>query len=150
MGPRHPRVHLGEDHVRRLDGGDGDVHARAERAVTVAVGRGELQQRDVDRAAPRAKELGDLGEKAGDVVDAPAIDLGAHVRPDEEVGHAEAPGEVLVGIARGAGRVEVHDLHVAEARVLLDEGVEEEVGGGDASVNEEALAGLNEGDGVAR
>ena len=46
---RHPLVDLGDDEARRVRRGQRGVDRRAQRAVAVAVGRRQLEQRDVER-----------------------------------------------------------------------------------------------------
>ena len=68
---RHALVDLGDDVARRVRGGQGRVDRRAERAVAVAVGRRELDQRDVERRSPATEQPRDVGEEDRDEVGAP-------------------------------------------------------------------------------
>jgi hypothetical protein len=81
---RHLLVDLGDEHLRRARRGHGGIGGRADRAVAVLVGRGELQQRRVERDAPAGEEQRDIGEEDRREVGLAGIDRLTHRRPGEE------------------------------------------------------------------
>ncbi len=99
-----------------------------------------MQKRHVQRPAPGAEELGDFRQKAGQVVHSIHVELGPHVAPHKEIGHAEALFKTWVSVSRVALRVEVDEFHVPETMRLQDEGIEEHGGSGAPTVHEYPLA----------
>ena len=141
--PGHVTIDLSDHDLRGVDRRSGHVDRHAEAAVATLVRRRHLDERDVERPAPRPEQLRDLREKARQVVDAIPVELAAHVVADEEVRHAKRARVLRLGVARVARGVQVDQLDIAKTARLSDQGVHQGDGGRGASVNEHTLIGVD-------
>jgi hypothetical protein len=81
--PRHVTIDLRDHDLGGIHGRSSHVYGHAQAAIATPVGRGYLNEGDIERPASRAKQLGDLGEKARQVVDAIPVELAAPIVADE-------------------------------------------------------------------
>ena len=84
VGAGHLRVDLGDDGLGRLHGGACRIHGDAQRAIAVAVGRRNLDQRRVQRQDAPAEQPRHFAQKHGDIVGIALVDRGPHIWPDEK------------------------------------------------------------------
>ena len=89
MRPRHLRVDLGDDQRGVLGGALDDVDRDAEAAHAVLVGRGDLDQRHVQRQLAGGEQPRDVRQEDRRVVAQPFLDDVADVFGDEEAVDAE-------------------------------------------------------------
>ena len=113
--PRHRPVELDDD---RLRGPDRRVHrldARPERAEPVGVGRGRVDEHDVERQGAALEQPRHVGQEDRHVVGPALVDRGARVRPDEQRAMPEVPGHLRREVRPGTLGMEVDDADVVEA-----------------------------------
>ena len=112
VNARHEPVDLGDDHLGIFRGCLDDVHADAEAQVTVFVGRGGLDQGDVDPDGAAVEQLGHVGEGNRRVVRGPLIDGVSRVVPDEKGIVPEVAFELAVRVRGDAEGIDMDDLGV--------------------------------------
>ena len=117
VSARHVVIHLGDDVARDLNGGDGRLDRDAERAVAVAIGRGDVDEGDVHRHHAAAEHGGDFAEENRHVVGAAFVDGPAHVAADKEAVHAEALGHFGLGVRGRTFGVQLDNLHSPQLTV---------------------------------
>ena len=134
-------IDLGDDERGGVDGGAGDVAGDAERAAAGLVGRGDLDEGEVEGEDTLAEERGDLEGVGGGVVGAAGgerlLDGGAEV---EGVG-VEVAVVLLLDPGGGAEGEQMDELDVVQFLVLAEQGVDEGERGGGVGAEEDAAAG---------
>ena len=122
---RHLCVDFRDDQARALRGGERGIDRRAERAVTVAVRRRELEEGHVDSHLARQEQRGNVGQEDRHEVRVPAIDGVAHGRPGEE-GHGAKAATVLGSRKRcrtaGVQVIQRDILQIAAPRERFEQG----------------------------
>ena len=93
-GARHVIVHFGDDQRAGAGRGERAIDTGAEAEVAVVVGRGHLQQDDVERHFSRQKEAFDFAEENGRVVGASFPHGLADVAAEEQAAVAESACEL--------------------------------------------------------
>lgn len=143
VGARHFWVHLGDDMAGGIHGGAGDIDAGAEGAITVFIGRRDLDQRHVDGQQAAFEELRDLAEEDGYIVPVQAVDDVPGGFADEERVHEEAfaPfGVVEVEVSHGG---DADELDMMKIFMTGLQGLYQMDGGGGAAMDEDAVAAFH-------
>ena len=141
--PRHPLVDLGDQDPRGQGRGQRGVDRRAERAVSVAVGRGQLQQRDVERDRARHEQARDVRQEDRHEVGAALRDRVAERRPGEQRQRAKPAGVLRRRERRRTARVQVIEADVAQVRPSR-QGFKKRSGRRRGAVDEDAHAARGE------
>ena len=122
VGIGHLVVHLGDDQLGLLNDGLGVIHADAQRAVAIAVGRGDGHQRHV-HGQEAVEHPGHPGEGAGGEIRPAVLDGLA----DDGAGEDGVQVEVLLHprlqIAVVAHGHHLHELHILIGVAVVDHGV---------------------------
>jgi hypothetical protein len=148
VGPRHPRVDLGDDRPRDLDRRVGHVDRDAQRAVAVLVRGRDVDEGDVDGEQAGAEERRHLGEEDREVVGPTLLHRLARVLSHEEGVDAEAPLHARGGVRRLPLGVERHDLDHRQLGGPGGHRLDEPSGRGRDALDEDAVARLDDADGL--
>ena len=116
IGSRHVAVDLRHNVVSTLGGREGGIHAHAETAKTVRVGRRYLDERDINRHRPAFEQRFDLAEVDGRVIGTPVINGLAHIAADKHGVMAEVRFHVRSHIGSAAHGHHVDNFHVVNTR----------------------------------
>ena len=150
MRPRHLLVDLGEHKRSRIGRRPSRIDAGPERALGMAIGRGELEKRRIEAHLTAREQRRDVGKEDRHEVGRPLVDRAAETPPGEQRHRAESP-PAPVGRERHVPlEVEVPEADVVEVGASA-EGLEERRRGRRRAVDEDVHAALDPGDdGVGR
>src|ERR1700690_4241835 len=120
--------------------GEGDVNAGAQAHVAVVVGRGALDQRDVDGDDAGLEQALDFVEEDGDVIGAALLDGAAEVGADEHGAGTENALILREGIVGRAHGRHMEDFDVTELGRAAQQSGDQRLRFGAALVNQDAVA----------
>ena len=146
QGPRHRPVELHDHRGRGADGRVHRLHAGAQRAEAVRVGRGGVDQDDVQRDRAGVEEVRDVRQEDRHVVGPALVDGRAGVRPDEQGPMAEVAGHLRGEVRTGPLDVEMHHPDVVQLGCTRHQGVEQHGRGRRRAVDVDLVAGAHGGD----
>src|SRR5688572_6648123 len=86
----HSGVHLRNDDGCALKGGPRDVHAYPKGTEPVSIGRGNMQQGNVDGSFSGAYQLRHFRKKAGEIIDSVIIEFPSEVAANKQAYAAKA------------------------------------------------------------
>ena len=138
-------VELDDDRPRCADRGVHRLDARAQRAEPVVVGRGRVDEDDVERQRAALEEPRDVRQEDRHVVGAALVDRRPRVRADEQRPVPEVAVHLGREVRPGTLGVEVGHGDVAELGGSRDEAVEEDRRGGGCAMHVHAVARLDDG-----
>ena len=149
LSPRVRGIDAVELHDHRLRGPDGGVHrlhAGAERTEAVRVGRGGVDEDDVERDRAGVEQVRDVGQEDRHVVGPALVDGRAGVRPDEQGAMAEVAGHLRGQVRAGPLDVQMDHPHVVQLGSPRDERVEQHGRRRRRAVDVDLVAGAHGGD----
>ncbi len=114
----------------------------------MGVGRRDLDESHVEREDAALEQVRHLAEEDGDVIGLAAGDGATDVAADEEGARMEALAEFGRGIGSRSLGVEVADLDMAKFRRPRRHRLDEPLRRRDGGVDEHAVPGLDDGDGL--
>ena len=107
----------------------------------------DVNEGDIERqGASIGEESRDFAQEDRGVVGSPFLHGAADVWTDEERVVAEATAHLWFAVCGRTGGVHVHDLDVAEVGAEGDQPIDKDLRGGRATVDVNAIGGLNQAD----
>ena len=147
--PRHLLVDFGDDDAGGIGRRLGRIHGGSQRAETVRVRRGELQERDIETDSPGMEKCRDIRKKDGHEIGASLLDRLSEGGTGEQRNGEETALATGIDERRLPGGVHVIEAHAFQ-RVPPDHRLEKRGRGGGGSVHEDVHPVLNQTDGLFR
>ena len=118
-GARHLIVHLGDHEAGTVGGGQGGIHAHTIAAEPVRIGRGDLNQRNIERHGVRNEQLLDLAQVDWGVIGAAVVNGFADIGADKDRVMAKVSRHLRGDVRSRAHGEHVDDLDAFHIRTAL-------------------------------